>query len=266
MNRKIVNTWQSNRISRITVVLFAIALGSLVPALHARSHELQNIYITSIPKCGTHLLMRCIELLTNKTRQKGGAAFISTGNMKLTPPVFFQKHLPFSRHASKILRKNNFKVVFIYRDPRDRAVASMHNVYRNALKKPIFGRLSQLPKPEVLKHHIERTDEFYNSFIPWKNDPICCAVKFEDLVGVNGGGSAQLQKETIIRIAGHIGVHLDDQLLNYCIDNLFGNTSTFREGKIGGWRDYFNDDHKKLMKIVAGDFLIDLGYENTMNW
>jgi hypothetical protein len=41
---------------------------------------------------------------------------------------------------------------------------------------------------------------------------------------------------------------------------------TFRRGQIGGWREEFTAEHKALFKEVAGDILIELGYERDHRW
>ena len=41
---------------------------------------------------------------------------------------------------------------------------------------------------------------------------------------------------------------------------------TFRRGKIGSWRDHFTAEHKRTFKEVAGDLLIQLGYEQDFDW
>ncbi|HSM84450.1 MAG TPA: sulfotransferase, partial [Nodosilinea sp.] len=38
------------------------------------------------------------------------------------------------------------------------------------------------------------------------------------------------------------------------------------KGSIGGWQKYFKDSHKQAFKRVAGDLLIDLGYETNLDW
>jgi hypothetical protein len=43
-------------------------------------------------------------------------------------------------------------------------------------------------------------------------------------------------------------------------------TQTFHKGKIGSWRTHFNNRHKEAFKRVAGDLLIELGYEQNLNW
>ena len=41
---------------------------------------------------------------------------------------------------------------------------------------------------------------------------------------------------------------------------------TFREGGSKKWKRYFTDEHKKVFKDIAGDLLIELGYEKDYNW
>jgi hypothetical protein len=41
---------------------------------------------------------------------------------------------------------------------------------------------------------------------------------------------------------------------------------TFRAGKTGGWKEHFTPEHKALFKEVAGDLLVQLGYEQDNDW
>ena len=41
---------------------------------------------------------------------------------------------------------------------------------------------------------------------------------------------------------------------------------TFRSGKTGGWREHFTAEHKRLFLDVAGDLLVQLGYERNNDW
>lgn len=108
--------------------------------------------------------------------------------------------------------------------------------------------------------------EFYDSYMPWKEVPDICTIRFEDLVGPHGGGSYEAQRACIHKIAHHLGIELSEQRVAYIAQRLFGNTPTFREGKIGSWRTHFNEEHKTLFKEMAGQLLIDLGYESDFNW
>ena len=102
--------------------------------------------------------------------------------------------------------------------------------------------------------------------MPWKNVPSICAVKFEDLVGPAGGGSTQRQHETINRIAHHLDINLSSPIISLIAQELFGQSITFRQGKIGAWKEYFTQEHKDLFKKYAGQLLIDLGYEYDFDW
>ena len=41
---------------------------------------------------------------------------------------------------------------------------------------------------------------------------------------------------------------------------------TFRSGKTGEWKQYFTNEHKKVFKAIAGDLLVQLGYEKNYDW
>ena len=109
-------------------------------------------------------------------------------------------------------------------------------------------------------------DEFYRYFIPWKECDSFCTIRFEDLVGPRGGGSLECQLKEIKKIANHLRLDVDDQVIEKVADQLFGGTETFRKGQIGSWKDHFELRHKEAFKKIAGQLLIDLGYEKDFNW
>ncbi len=111
-----------------------------------------------------------------------------------------------------------------------------------------------------------RIDDFYNRFLPWRMCGNVCVVRFEDLVGPNGGGSAQAQRDSIRKIAQHIGIDLSEDDISDIMAKIFGKGLTFRRGKIGAWRSHFSENHKKLFKQVAGDLLFELDYEKNPDW
>jgi len=70
----------------------------------------------------------------------------------------------------------------------------------------------------------------------------------------------------IIAIARHLGQQINRQEAMCIADQLFGGTATFHEGKIGSWKKYFKERHKIAFKKIAGQLLIDLGYEKDFDW
>ena len=45
-----------------------------------------------------------------------------------------------------------------------------------------------------------------------------------------------------------------------------GRSPTFRSGRTGEWRKYFKDEHRHIFKDVAGELLMQLGYEKSNDW
>ena len=52
------------------------------------------------------------------------------------------------------------------------------------------------------------------------------------------------------------------KMLRSCI----GSSPTFRAGRVGSWKAYFDDELKALFKAVLGEELIFLGYESDDKW
>ena len=71
----------------------------------------------------------------------------------------------------------------------------------------------------------------------------------------------------IRRVADHLGVSLDDARIAEIAEHLYHRRSrTFRRGLIGDWQRYFTPEHREAFKAVAGQLLIDLGYETDLEW
>ena len=66
--------------------------------------------------------------------------------------------------------------------------------------------------------------------------------KFEDLVGPLGGGCQEKQLATIKHIAQRMGHPINDTKALSIAQQLFGESATFVEGKIGAWKDYFTQE------------------------
>jgi hypothetical protein len=115
------------------------------------------------------------------------------------------------------------------------------------------------------KRELLSLDERYRQFLGWQRDENSVLVKFEDLVGPRGRGSAEAQRRTVERVARHLGVWVDEETVP-SIEDLFGLGRTFRKGQIGGWRSEFSEEHARAARAVAGPLLVELGYEADPEW
>ena len=124
----------------------------------------------------------------------------------------------------------------------------------------------KLPINELLEKVILNRAEFYSLFTPWMNNSRVLSVRFESLVGPEGGGAREDQIREIINIGRHMGLKISEEKALAIAQELFGGTNTFRKGQIGAWKEEFSAEHKELFKKHAGQLLIDLGYEKDFDW
>lgn len=100
----------------------------------------------------------------------------------------------------------------------------------------------------------------------WNDSRHFVSTRFEDLIGVHGGGEFGVQCEKIRKIAAHVSLGLNEREIKHIAKTMIGNSYTFRKGVIGGWRSVLSDEHKDEFKKLAGNLLIELGYEKDLDW
>lgn len=185
-------------------------------------------------------------------------------------------HLPYTPEAAELLRANRMPMVVIFRDPRDVAVSYMHwlkqrpQLYHHseyaALPNDHERLLIAIRRGKLGEYTLRPMEKQYRQILKWGKSEGALLVRFEDLVGEKGGGSSEVQHETIKRVCEYLALNVDKQRVISVQKELFGPTSTFRKGQIGGWRTEFTKEHKNAVKDVAGELLIDLDYEKNLEW
>jgi hypothetical protein len=186
---------------------------------------------------------------------------------------FVTAHCIYSPELGGLFHEGGMRVVCILRDPRDVAVSQMH--YLKQLKNH-FAHEEYMALPsdherllvsirggELGGRRLQSLAERYGRFLGWERDGGAVMVRFEDLVGRGGGGSAEAQRLAVERVARHLGVKATKGVVE---EGLFGVGRTFRKGQIGAWREEFSAEHERAVKDVLGSLLIELGYEAGPNW
>ncbi len=240
--------------------------------------------VHTIPKCGTHCMERTIELLIGKTCLAKGleekSFLLSKEQNKIVRTID-----PYSDEKKAVREKWGYKMVCIYRDPRDALISHlfyMRTFAGKGLKRDFFvvsKDYDQLSLDDQLttlicgKADMSSYLSFYNDRITWAFDPLTLPIKYEDLVGSHGGGSDIKQREAIVNIANYLNVALSDQKLQFVVDNLYQPDAVksekheqFKRATIGNWKKFFKPKHKKLFKQYFGKKLIELRYEKNNNW
>jgi hypothetical protein len=250
-------------------------------------HPGPRILANSIPKSGTHLLTRCLHLFPDvedsglRIRGRKKPETLERRLNQVGGGCFIPLHLAFTPEREQLLTDLGFTMVLIARDPRDIAVSHFHYVARQARMHRLRAYYNSLPDDSARlmtsirgipesewQGHVRLGDinTRCHVYLDWAEHG-ACVVQFEKLVGPLGGGTRQAQHGEIRRMAAHLGMALDTATIEYIADNAYyRKSSTFRKGIVGDWMNHMTPEHKAAFKEVAGQLLIDLGYEADEDW
>jgi hypothetical protein len=168
-------------------------------------------------------------------------------------------------------------MVFVYRDPRDMLVShvfyatqmhpghGMHRYYTEVLSSMEERLNAAIQGVDEEGAELSNVKQRYLNYLGWLEIPDTLCLRFEDLVLdqeasfnrllsylESRGMNLQVSQATAIgALKSSIAPH---------------KSGTFRKGKPGSWREYFTPQNKRLFKEVAGDLLIQMGYEKDLDW
>jgi hypothetical protein len=159
-------------------------------------------------------------------------------------------------------------VVYNYRDPRAQIVSMIRFLAEShaaddtpgaQVYRPILRSLGSMDRmlsfaisdPEFPYRNVYRQNRWM------LYHPNVLKLRFEDLVGEEGGGSRPIQDATVERWARFLAVDVPTEQLT---EGLFGGTRTFHEGRTDSWRDVFEEHHLRAFEREFGDVLVDYGY------
>lgn len=261
---------------QLASALLASVMLLSVSNAHAKEFS-YKLLMTSIPKTGTFMLGKLVDGLTGLAGQ-GSSSTLTAENLDLKPDQYLMSHAPALEANLRLLKDRNFKVIVLLRDPRD-VVVSMyhyfgpkhaerlkmkHDVQKDELTMLHITKWYNATNPKIPHGPYMKGD--FKQFMDWKKFPNVYFTSYEALVGSKGGGSDERQRQEIRALANFLEVPLDEEKLSFLAESLYGGTATFRNGSIGTWKTHFNKYHVAAFKEVAGDLLIELGYEKDLNW
>lgn len=233
---------------------------------YAHKAKQQAFFITSIPKAGTNLLRKLLEMITDKKGTYQNTLNIEDGKFNtITDDTFLVFHCFYKPSDCNYIIEKNLNGFFIYRDPRDQIISRI-NYIRSTPSHTLHQTFKEKSISELIFFCTEKINVYYQCRLGWYNCEHIYSTTFEKLVGSKGGGSDEQQQIEIFNIANHLGIKLSSTQIAELSRNLFGGTGTFNKGQIGNWKNYFNQEHIDYFKKVAGSLLIELGYEKDFNW
>ena len=196
--------------------------------------------------------------------------------------MFVTAHARYSPEVERVLSELDFKHILILRDPRDIAVSHTkfvmrqrthfnHHYYANVLRTDEERLMATITGFQVGSpaegRSVPSIGESFSGYPPWRDATGTLVTRYEILVGEHGGGRRNAQLEELQRIGDFIHRPLEPRMAAAIANKAYGRAGlTYRKGVIGDWVNHFTDDHRAAFKDVAGDLLIELGYEGDHDW
>lgn len=180
-------------------------------------------------------------------------------------------HAAYSDTLLEILRRQDIRTIQIIRDPRDialsyaRWISTRRDEYwhetLNALTEEerigqlIKGFKSKVGNFDSLATVLDRSQG-------WLNHPDVLVIRFEHLVGEQGGGDRAAQLKEIEKVVNWLGISNVETNIEQLASQLFGGTKTFNTGQVGKWRKVFTPAHlSDFQKVVGPARMQEWGYE-----
>ena len=243
-----------------------------------------KVLVNGSPKTGTTWMYKMISSLPG---------YLHVGNFdgnlekyhSVIPGYVVHGHDIYSSKLQGILEKNHIRTILMIRDPRDQLISRMFHVKRSH-NHPWHDRIQELEIDELLmlciegKDDLPGTDSMINLTLGWlQADSTALAVRYEALLANSVHHFSQVLR--------HIGIKKNvDSLANVIVErNRFerlsmgkriwengrkpgqeNNNSHFRKGITGDWKNYMKPEHIARFKEVAGQQLVELGYEKDNDW
>lgn len=259
-----------------------------------------RVLVNSIPKAGTHLVTGALDHFPDLLFS---GVYINPRALKLTsegdsaervvsPEIDWDRmyeilkrpktgqyaisHLGPQPEFIEILGDLGYRIIFVYRDPRDVVVSTAmygarlprHPQYRRFTEAHtsdqdrMLAMITGFP-PDELGQGMGSLGARLRGFLPWMRAPGTLPCRFEELVGERGGGSARAQLRALRSIGAHIHRPLTEQMAaDIARQTWSAKSATFRTGMIGEWRTRFDGRLREAFAREVGDDVLNAyGYE-----
>jgi hypothetical protein len=244
------------------------------------------------PKSGSHLLLQVlagfVEIMPCTYVQADPVRTISRRGDRRSPEAILKELRrippgvigwgyvePTAENVSWLCRPGRVNY-FIYRDPRDLLVSQvffatdmyedhgMHAYYKSL---PDFATRLNVAITGIDQDGLRMVDvgRRFAGVLEWLRQPHVLCLRYEDLMLHRRETLSAMLAE--VEKAGYEMPTPRPQAIARLERAVRPQKSrTFRSGRIGGWREYFTPEHKRLFLDVAGDLLVRLGYESDADW
>lgn len=207
--------------------------------------------VSTLPKSGTHFINLALAGMGMRRVFRPSAPIdeVAEAAVGLADDEFVMHHYPFSATAADRLDAAGVKTIVVVRDPRDFVVSFAHHARRmpspnteamvrasadlNDLQARICAP-EPTPKGKMMPSILNR---YLNIIDGWITDGRAMTVRFEEMIGPQGGGRMSDQLTTGLRLYDHIQppCSLDD-VVRAMVGSFNPTIDLFRKGQTEAWR------------------------------
>lgn len=215
----------------------------------SKARELPKVFVTCIPKSGTHLIERILIYNTpfyRKTIPTIHKRFLDNNSLELEQVLSEVKngeivfaHSDYSDELYRLLKSHNFRIVFMYRRPFDvlnskiRFLGSFkrHPGYDYHSKRGYLDRAKDLLKG----NQSMGIKPFYNQiekYKEWLSSDVF-PIRYEDILVQNSSPYEEVNSSKIKDLFNFLGYSLDDKSLkNICQNTVIKHSLTYSNTQI----------------------------------
>ena len=252
------------------------------------------IFLAGMPMSATTLVKNMFGLIPGYYTRRTPMPFDVFINSNICDSAFkncpkwgytlFKTHLKPLEENINIIRSHNVKKVIVtYRDLRDVSLSRYHRLVNWPKEKsePYYMDYSKLGKEEAINHSISIVAQ---EFVPWIKGWFEISKKYNNFVYFCTFEKLRIHPEKEFeKMLKFYEISLPKSKISEIIEKTKGKgtmvqnmyesallpwalSTNFRSGKIGGWKKEFTENNKENFKNLAGNYLIELGYEKNNDW
>lgn len=250
---------------------------------NGRNHQSAKVLVNGSPKSGTTWMLKLIASLPGYNGVGNFDRQIKKYRTVL-PGDVVHGHDWYTPELAQILTQEGIRVILMLRDPRDQLISRMFHVKRST-QHAWHERMKPMSNDEALMQCIiggkglPSTDTMIRLAQTWiDNEADILCVRYEDMLAE--------PVQNFRKVLSYLGIENAHYLAEVIVErNRFERLSVgrriwqsgrkpgeakhdshFRKGIAGDWKNHLNADHIERFKEIAGQQLIDLGYEKDFEW
>jgi hypothetical protein len=246
-------------------------------------NEPRKVLVNGSPKSGTTWMLKLVTSIPGY-QMIGNFDGDIERYKDVQPGQVVHGHDQFGERIAQLLSRGGIKTVLMVRDPRDQLISRVyhirrdekhawHNEFKNlsieqGINLCIEGR-DGLPGTRTLigltqSWLVDASDKAAIRYERLLADPLTQFQMVLDYLEIDlsaGFIDSIIRRNQFERLAGGRKFWRDGRKQGQADPS-----SHYRKGIAGDWRNYLNESQVKKFKQVAGDQLIELGYEHDLDW